>query len=181
MEAVEVTVEGGSPPQEHQADTASSAVPPNMGYVSDTVDVSIEPPTVNVRSRARGVIPEPSNRDDSILDIHVHKLKSNVTSFTRKILVLLKWGRSPKSVSPVVGSNSGHAGYNPTGGCKTEQPGLATRISNRGLRTPTSDGSDDPDYLLIETTPRYHLETMLSFIRIFCKLGTSITANGPGK
>ncbi|MED6152503.1 hypothetical protein PIB30_092715 [Stylosanthes scabra] len=64
----------------------------------------------------------------------------------QEILVLLKQGQNPNSVSPVVGSNLAQ-------GAKEARPGLVTRSSKRANRTKISEGSDNPDYLPIEMPP----------------------------
>ncbi|MED6222120.1 hypothetical protein PIB30_061345 [Stylosanthes scabra] len=120
------------------------------------------------RRRMKGHLgtPEGGNRTPRSLGGRVEKLEANVEEmkndlaiqmgFTREILVLLKHGQTPNFVSPVVGSNSAHGASNPRGATKETRSSPVTRSSKRANRTETFEGSDDPDYLPIETPPPSH-------------------------
>ncbi|MED6111879.1 hypothetical protein PIB30_056364 [Stylosanthes scabra] len=66
---------------------------------------------------------------------------------------VLKDALKEKETSPIVGSNSAHGGYNPATQVTASCTRRVTRSSKRANTTPTSDGSDDSDYLPIPTPP----------------------------
>ncbi|MED6204250.1 hypothetical protein PIB30_007359 [Stylosanthes scabra] len=88
---------------------------------------------------ARQVRPPPLESRVGVLESNVVEMKHELrlqTTFYQEIMFLLKDALKEKHASPIVGNNSAHGGYNPS----TET-------------TPTSDASEDPNYLPIPTPP----------------------------